>query len=141
MLRTKLEESQLFARLPGLAVDDVVAVGGVVVSKAVLMPIRLLYVLLPEHVDALVASPEQAVVACSRHYGEHSWWPLVQLALEWRHSSATSTERAERTARCMRGELVPLYRSLLQAYATAMAEQGEATVRRGLVQWLDRLGG
>jgi hypothetical protein len=115
-LRQQLDSRRFFARMPRLSGEDVADLGPIVLTKSTLMPVRILYTLLPPGSGPRVASTEEAVRSCREHYGSMPWWPLVEHAVAWRAIPPQPGDYPL-AAQLMRQHALALYRFLLAALA------------------------
>ena len=133
VLRPRVERSGLLSDPSATRVQNITANAPEVISKSILMPVRLLYTTL--QTGELVVSPEVAVAECSRHYGNKSWWPLADVAVRWRHHPPTGTEHADQVAQSIARHLRPLYRDFTEAYASIMSRLDCENLAGRLRRW------
>jgi hypothetical protein len=135
VLLAKLESVRFFHRVAEPEAPDLGDIGEVALVKSVLMPVRLLYVLLPVSADCPIADTEAAIAACSEVYRGEPWWPLVNVALKWRKCPPMDEPELRRAALLLRSHLTELYVFCLNQYADAMRERHEVAIAARLVDW------
>lgn len=128
VLLAKLESVRFFHRLAQAGAPDLMGIGEVALVKSILMPVRLLYVLLPVSENCPIADTETAVAACSGLYRDEAWWPLVNVALEWRKSPPGDDQESRRAALLLRSHITGLYVFCLNHYADALRERHEVAL-------------
>jgi predicted nucleotidyltransferase len=138
VLREKLASARLFEKLPQLEGVELGGLGSVVLTKAVTMPIRFLYVLGPVPDPELVTSTEVAVAECRKRYGQETWWPLVLLAMRWRETPPARLDEWRAAAEALREHLTDLYLFFLERYSAPLDAREEHLSRR-LSEWRDEI--
>lgn len=110
--------------------------GAPLVTKAILMPIRLLYMLQNASSHRMIASTEQAVSCCRARHGCAHWWPLAENALQWRRGGPTV---ASEGAGSQRSLLVALYLQTIADYAPVAETLGLSDRAETLLAWHSEL--
>lgn len=139
VLRVKLESAGLFWRSSQADAEWLSQLDPVVLTKAVLMPIRMLYLLVPHSEQRPIASTEVAVQACSTVYGAQPWWPLVEAAARWRAAPWLDSATFDSAARLMCAHFVHLYSFCLSAYEAELAQRGCGELAARLREWAGEL--
>lgn len=139
VVRPKLLAAHLFRRLSSLDGAQLAHLDEATLTKAVLMPIRLLYILLPTNDDQVIASTEAAVASCSKVYHREAWWPLVCMVLEWRKTPRVSAPSLDNVAMGLRTHLANLYVFCLRQYAGAVRQHGAFEEQGRLEAWISEL--
>ena len=139
IIQPKLDSVKLFRTLDGLGAVDIGALDDVVRIKSVLMPVRLLYILLPVHEASLIVDTEAAVAACAAVYHDQKWWGLVESALQWRQSPPIERRDFESAAVLLRSHVTDLYIFCLNRFSDVLREHGEIGLRMRLDRWSNEL--
>jgi predicted nucleotidyltransferase len=141
VLRPKVKLAGLLDPARRFTIEELAHIGPVVMSKAVLMPVRLLYLLQPAAEQRTIVGTESAVEACARTHASCAWWPLVEMALRWRCSAPRSPESLEMASSLFRAHFVPLYAFCASAYAEALDQMADGAAAQCLRDWSHDLDG
>jgi len=134
-IRPQLAALGLFRPGTQVSMAQVNQFGPVLASKAVLMPIRMLYVLLPEATTRLFVGVEAAVRGCARPYMQESWWPLVEQGLAWRERFPEHESGRLEVARSLSASGRALYQCCVERHREFAVDQGLSESARELGDW------
>ena len=133
VIRPRIGAAQLLERpwsLPAVAYGR----EEILVAKAILMPLRLLYMLEPRSLGRPIVSTDEAGRVCRRKYRKTRWWSLAESLLEWR-----STGRPPRDDEPCQLRLVQLYEHTVEAYVSLADDLRMLAGAKELRGWLRQL--
>jgi hypothetical protein len=119
--------------------ESIARVGPVLLTKSVLMPVRLLYVLRLSNDDRIVVSTDEAAQACDERYGDRPWWELVSAARAWRDVPPDTGELRLRAAKLLEKHLRSMYVDCVGEYSAVLGELGETALCGRLSSWRNDL--
>jgi hypothetical protein len=136
----KLDHLRLFEDAGAFSASRLENLGPVLLTKCVLMPVRLLYVLLPSSHERPYVSPEEACEVCAESYSGRDWWDLVAAARRWRDVPPTGLSAFAEASRLLTTSVRGLYDHCLKEYQTTAQVLGDDDAQRKLESWINRVG-
>jgi hypothetical protein len=139
-VRVQLDALRFFENLHALSAVRLRELGPVLASKAVLMPVRMLYVLQAENEAQLFVSAEAAVRCTASSHGTYEWWELVESALVWRSNFPESDVGLSASADALKRHARGLYSCCIRTHRQFALDNGMVDAAAELESWVSRLG-
>ena len=134
-MRPRLDALGVLRNASAVSADLLAAWGEVLLPKLVLMPVRLIYLTLPDSEREPLVSTERAAAAFLRTPVSAALAPLVEAALQWRHSPPSSATEWSAAAETLRRDVVELYACLVQRYLALSDSLGIEDARSAFALW------
>lgn len=134
-VRPQLTALGLFQAKTAIAPSLVSKLGAVLTSKAILMPLRLLYTLLPESRQRRFVGAEAAVNACRDRYSSQRFWPLAEQALRWRASFPEDNDGLTQVAAALGAVGRDVYRVCVEEHLSFALRNDMTAAALELASW------